>query len=79
MRVAAVDKLSAATMSGRAGLSVGLTNVNEATRQTESITLITTQLRNGDLFYMVAVAPQSEARSFTSSFNNILRSVRLSD
>ncbi len=67
------------TMSGRAGLSVGLTNVNEATRQTESITLITTQLRNGDLFYMVAVAPQSEARSFTSSFNNILRSVRLSD
>lgn len=67
------------TVSGRAGLSVGLTNVNEATRQTESITLITTQLRNGDLFYMVAVAPQSEARSFTSSFNNILRSVRLSD
>jgi beta-barrel assembly-enhancing protease len=67
------------TVSGRAGLSAGLTNVNEATGQTESITLITTQLRNGDLFYMVAVAPQSEARSFAAAFNNVLRSVRLSD
>jgi beta-barrel assembly-enhancing protease len=67
------------TVSGRAGLSAGLTNINEATGQTESITLITTQLRNGDLFYMVAVAPQSEARSFAAAFNNVLRSVRLSD
>jgi hypothetical protein len=67
------------TVSGRAGLSAGLTNVNEATSQTESITLITTQLRNGDLFYMVFVAPQSEARSFATAFNNILRSVRLND
>jgi beta-barrel assembly-enhancing protease len=68
-----------ATVSSRAGLSAGLTNVNEATGQAESITLITTQLRNGDLFYMVAVAPQSEARSFASAFNNVLRSVRLSE
>jgi len=67
------------TVSGRAGLSAGLTNANDATGQSESITLITTQLRNGDLFYMVAVAPQSEARSFASAFNNILRSVRLTD
>jgi hypothetical protein len=67
------------TVSRRAGLSAGLTNVNEATGQAESITLITSQLRNGDLFYLVAVAPQSEARSFASAFNNVLRSVRLSD
>jgi hypothetical protein len=67
------------TVSGRAGLSAGLTNVNEATGQPESITLITTQLRNGALFYMVAVAPQSEARSFAAAFNSTLRSIRLSD
>jgi len=67
------------TVSGRPGLSAGLTNVNEATGQTETITLITTQLRNGSLFYMVAVAPQSEARSFASAFNSILRSVRVTD
>ncbi|HZI86421.1 MAG TPA: M48 family metallopeptidase [Pyrinomonadaceae bacterium] len=67
------------TVSGRAGLSAGLANVNEATGQTESITLITTQLRNGALFYMVAVAPQSEARSFAQAFNNTLRSIRIND
>lgn len=67
------------TVSGRNGLSAGLSNVNEATGQNETVTLITTQLRNGDLLYMVAVAPQSEARSFTTAFNNILRSIRLND
>lgn len=66
------------TVSGRAGLSTGLTNVNQATGQTETVTLITAPLRNGGVFYMIAVAPQSEARSFTSAFNNVLRSVRLS-
>lgn len=66
-------------LSGRAGLSIVLTNLNEATGETESITLITSQLRNGALFYMVAVAPQREARSFASAFNNIVRSLRLSD
>ncbi|MDQ3174901.1 MAG: M48 family metalloprotease [Acidobacteriota bacterium] len=67
------------TVSGRTGLSAGLSNVNSATGQRESVTLVSTQLRNGDLFYMVAVAPQSEARSFASAFNNILRSIRIND
>jgi len=67
------------TLSDRTGLSAGLTNVNQATGQTETITLITTQLRNGALFYMIAVAPTSEARSFASAFNNVLRSVRIND
>jgi hypothetical protein len=56
-----------------------LTNINEATGQQETVTLLTTQLRNGQVFYMVAVAPQSEARSFTNAFNTILRSTRLND
>jgi len=68
-----------ANVSGRSGLSAGLSNVNEATGQRETVTLVTTQLRNGDLFYMLAVAPQSEARSFSTAFNNILRSIRLND
>ena len=67
------------SVSGRIGLSAGLSNINEATGQNETVTLITTQLRNGDLFYMVAVAPQSEARSFATAFNNILRSIRIND
>lgn len=67
------------SVGGRSGLSAGLTNVNEATGQTETVTLVTTQLRSGDLFSMLALAPQSEARSFSTPFNNILRSIRLND
>jgi hypothetical protein len=56
-----------------------LTNINEATGQRENIILVTTQTRNGDLFYMIAVAPQGEARTFNTAFNNIHRSIRLND
>ena len=66
-----------AYVSGRNGLSTTLSNVNEATGQREIVTLITSQLQNGDLFYMIAVTPQSDARGFNTAFNNILRSVRL--
>jgi Zn-dependent protease with chaperone function len=67
------------TLGGRSGLTAQLTNINEATGQSETVTLVTTQLRSGELFYMIAVAPQSEARSFSTAFNNILRSTRLAD
>lgn len=65
------------TVSGRNGLTMTLRNTNEATRRAENVTLITTQLQNGDLFYMIAVAPQNETRTFNTAFNNILRSIRL--
>jgi hypothetical protein len=71
--------LQRASLGNRTGYSVQLTNINEATGQRENVALVTTQLRNGDVFYMVAVAPQSEARSFTNAFNSIHRSVRLND
>ena len=66
------------TLSGRNGLFTTLSNINEATGRPETIRLITTQLRNGQLFYMVAVAPQNE-RGFDSAFNQILRSLRIND
>jgi len=66
------------TMSGRTALYATLRNVNEATGRPENVRLITTQLRNGQLFYMVAVAPQSE-RNFDNAFETVLRSLRIND
>ena len=66
------------TMDGHPALWSNLTNVNEATGRAETIRLITTQLRNGQLFYMIAVAPQNE-RNFDNAFQNMLRSIRLND
>jgi hypothetical protein len=69
---------SRSSMSGRTALVSTLTNINEATGRPEIIRLITTQLRNGQVFYMVVVAPQNE-RGFETAFNQILRSVRIND
>ena len=67
------------TVNGRAGLTTTLTNVNEATGQAEAVTVITTQLRNGQLFYMIAVAPENESASYQAAFRNVLRSLQISD
>jgi beta-barrel assembly-enhancing protease len=66
------------TLDGRTALLSTLSNVNEATGRGENVRLITTQLRNGQLFYMVAVAPQGE-RNFEGAFNNVFRSLRIND
>ena len=66
------------TLSGRTALFTTLSNVNEATGRPETVRLITTQLRSGQVFYMVAVAPQNE-RNFDNAFETILRSVRIND
>ncbi len=70
--------LQRTTLSGRNALFATLSNVNEATGRPENVRVITTQLRNGQLFYMIAVAPQNE-RNFEGAFNTIMRSVRIND
>ena len=73
------SSLQRTTIGGRTGLTATLTNLNEATGQAENITLITTQLRNGELFYMIAVAPENESASYQSTFRNILRTLQIND
>lgn len=66
------------SLSGRTALISTMINTNEATGQRENIRLITTQLRNGQLFYMIALAPQNE-RNFENAFQNVFSSVRIND
>jgi hypothetical protein len=67
------------TISGRTALAINLSNVNEATSLPETITVYTTLLRNGQLFYMIAVAPQNDYRNYQTAFRNVLSSIRLND
>jgi peptidase M48-like protein len=71
--------LQRTTISGRAGLTTTLNDVNVATGQREVITVVTTRLRSGELFYMIAVAPQNEWGRYQNAFSNILRSVELNN
>ena len=65
------------TIDGRRALAATLYNRNEATGQTEVITIYTTMVRGGGLFHMIAVAPQDEFRNYQGVFQNILRSIQL--
>jgi hypothetical protein len=68
-----------ASVDGRSALQTSLDNVSEATGRSEQIQLITTQLRDGNLFYAIAVVPDDEASAYRSTFNKIVGSVDLRD
>jgi hypothetical protein len=63
----------------RYGLLITLSNVNEATGRSEVVNIVTTQLRNGEVFYMIAVSPDTDYGAYQNVFLNILRSVQLND
>ena len=67
------------TLSGRTAYSTVLTGTSPVTGRTETATVYTTLLSDGQLFYVVTVAPQSEAASYNSAFRTMLRSIRLND
>jgi hypothetical protein len=66
-------------VAGRNGIFLTLNNVNEATARPEVVSIVTTQLRNGDLFYMIAVSPRDEYNSYQNVFGRILQSLQLND
>ncbi|HMF56316.1 MAG TPA: M48 family metallopeptidase [Pyrinomonadaceae bacterium] len=66
-------------IGNRAGITISLDNVNEATGRAEIITVVTTQLRTGQLFYLIAVAPANEYSYYQGAFGNILRSIQFND
>src|SRR5207253_2502098 len=67
------------SVGGRAGITAQLTNTSDVTGQPEYIALTTTQLRDGNILYMIGVAPQNEANTYENVFRNVRRSVRLAD
>ena len=45
----------------------------------ELVEVHTTMLSNGDLFYLLTVAPERESGNYGAAFNRVIRSVRLND
>jgi hypothetical protein len=66
-------------VDGRYGQLLVLDNANEATGRAEIINVVTTQLRSGELFYMIAVSPSDDYRAYQNTFLTIIRSLRLND
>ncbi len=66
-----------ARVGGQDGLRTILSNTSEATGQRENIELFTTQLRDGNLFYAVGVAPRDAFSSYQGLFDRIVGSIQL--
>ncbi len=65
-------------LSGRTAIRHQLSN-QSATGKPERVDLYTAFLNNGELFYLVTVAPASEAGTYAPAFQRIARSIQLLD
>lgn len=65
------------SVSGRRALQTSLGNVSDVTGRNEVIQLVTTQMNNGTLFYVIAVAPRDEYSDYQSTFQRVIGSIRL--
>ena len=65
------------TLGGRSALATTLAGRSPLTGRNEVVTVVTTMLRSGDIFYMVAVAPQNEYGTYQRTFQAIMNSVQL--
>lgn len=65
------------TIDGDNALTATLVGRSNVTGRTEVVTVYTTMLRNGTLFYMIAVAPQDQSRVYNRAFRTMLRSIEI--
>jgi hypothetical protein len=65
-------------VGGRPGLRAVMSNTS-STGQAENIVIFTSQLRNGSLFYAVAVAPRADFPSYSRVFDRVISSIELID
>src|SRR5207247_8849272 len=66
-------------VDGRNAVSLSLSNINEATGRSEIVNVVTTQLRNGELLYLISLAPENDYYNYQNALQNILRSLQLND
>jgi hypothetical protein len=67
------------TIGDRLGLQTVLSSVSEATGEPERIEMFTTLLRDGALFYVLAVAPRQHAWGYASTFRRVVQSIEIMD
>ena len=71
--------LSRTTIGGRTGYFATLSGRSPVTGRTEIDMVYVTQLRSGQLFYLVTVVPDDEQYNYSNAFRNTLNSVRFND
>jgi hypothetical protein len=66
-------------IGGRLGLHTVLSSESEATGEPERIETFTTLLRDGTLFYVLAVVPRDRASDYAGTFQRVVDSIQIMD
>jgi len=66
-------------LDGRTALAANLRGVNPSTRIDERVTLVTRQLEDGHLIYMLFVTPQKDASQYNSVLQSMVSSMQFDD
>jgi len=67
------------TIADRPGLHTALSTMSEATGEPERIEVFTTLLRDGTLFYVLAVAPRDCESDYKGTFRRVVGSIAIMD
>lgn len=67
------------SLDGRNALSITLSNVSEVGRRPEVINIVTTLMRDGNLFYGIAVSPKEEYATYQPAFRKVVKSIQIND
>lgn len=73
------NNYSRTSIDRRQAYTTTLSGRSPVTGNTEVATVVTTQMRNGDLFYVIMVAPQNESSRYNRAFRSLINSINLKD
>ena len=71
--------LSRTYVSGRQANTTTLSGRSPITSRTETVTVYTTETRNGQLLYITTIVPENESYSYSPTFRQIINSIRFTD
>lgn len=66
-----------ATLDDMRALTTTLSGRSNVTGRTEVVTVYTTMLRNGNLFYLICVTPQDQSRVYDRAFRTMVQTLEL--
>ena len=66
-----------ATVANRRGLTTTMANVSEATGRPETIQIFSTLMPDGNLLYVIAVAPSDQFGSYQDVFQRVAESIQI--
>ena len=65
-------------VGGSRGVTTSLSNVSDVTGQQEYVNLSTVYLPDGNVLFMIGVAPQNEANTYANTFAKVRQNLQIS-